>query len=58
MKKNYIIPQARLILLMEEAELMQSMSVPVDSTENVDDSSATRRQSFDSPWGNTTPWNE
>lgn len=57
MKKNYIIPQARLILLMEEAELMQSMSVPKDSG-NVDDSDKTRRQSFDNPWSGTTLWDE
>lgn len=58
MKKNYIIPQARLILLMEEAELMQqSMSVPIDSG-NVDDSDKTRRQSFDNPWSGTTLWDE
>lgn len=57
MKKNYTIPQARLILLMEEAELMQNASIPL-TEENVDDSSTTRRQSFDNPWSGTTLWDE
>lgn len=59
--KKYIIPKAFPIFLAEEAELMQTGSdnnIQIDRSIDVDGSDKTRRQSFDSPWGNTTPWNE